>query len=317
MTVVKELFTERFRPKNLDNLIAPERIKSELRKGLIQNVLLHGTPGTGKTSTLFILAQNHSYKYINASAEGRIDTIREAISDFCSGISLLEDGHNALKCVILDEIDGASEEFFKALRPSMERFASVARFVASCNYIHKVPEPVQSRFNCISYDPINSEEEEYVSKEYEKRIGVILTAAKIKFDPETLQKFIKNDFPDMRSLLNKVQSFYNQGLTQLDPKFFNINFNYQDLFDLCLKTPDKPYESYKVVTSEYSSRIDEALTVLGTDLPEYIKKVAPNKMDRLPSVIISIAEYQYQKQFTIDPMITLLAAIYKIQTIMK
>jgi hypothetical protein len=121
----------------------------------------------------------------------------------------------------------------------------------------------------------------------------------------------------MRSILNKVQGFFNQGLTELNPKFFNINFDYKDLFDICLKSPDKAYENYKLVTSEYSSRVDEAMTVLGTDFPEYLKTAAPQKLEKLPLIIIAIADYQYQKQFTIDPMITLLATIFKIQTILK
>lgn len=45
---VKELFTEKFRPQKLEQLIAPKRIKSELSKGLVQNILLHGSPGIGK-----------------------------------------------------------------------------------------------------------------------------------------------------------------------------------------------------------------------------------------------------------------------------
>ena len=56
----QELFTEKFRPKKLSQLIAPQRIKSELSRGLIQNTLFHGSAGTGKTTSLFILAQGHT-----------------------------------------------------------------------------------------------------------------------------------------------------------------------------------------------------------------------------------------------------------------
>ena len=318
MTIVKDLFTEKFRPKTLSDLIAVPRIKNEFDKGLTQNLLLHGTAGTGKTSALFILRQPHTHMYINASSEGRIDTIREDISKFCSTMSLMDTGKESLKCVVLDELDGASDEFFKALRAVMEKFSKSARFIASCNYISKIPEPVQSRFNCVSFDPINNEEELYVMAEYQKRIHKILGAAKIEFDTETLVKFVKNDFPDMRSLLNKVQSFYNQGITKLDPKFFNINYNYEDLFKLCLEgNTEKPYENYKLVVSEYSSRVDEALGVLGSDFPEYVKNHHPDKLAKLPMVVIALAEYQFQKAFAIDPMITLLAAIFKIQTILS
>ena len=48
MAVDTNLFTEKFRPKKLEQLIAPERVKKQLEKGLIQNILLHGSPGTGK-----------------------------------------------------------------------------------------------------------------------------------------------------------------------------------------------------------------------------------------------------------------------------
>ena len=48
MSIVAELFTEKFRPKDFASLIAPERIKRELSRGLVQNLLLYGSAGTGK-----------------------------------------------------------------------------------------------------------------------------------------------------------------------------------------------------------------------------------------------------------------------------
>lgn len=317
MSTVKQLFTEKFRPKNLGQLIAPPRIKDELNKGLIQNLLLYGSAGTGKTSTLFILAEGHQTLYINASSERGIDTIREKISKFCSTISL-EDGRENLKCVILDELDGATDEFYKALRAVMERYSETARFIASCNYIQKIPDPVRkSRFHHISYDPINKEEENFLLAEYEKRVGAILKAANIESTPEILSKFVKNEFPDLRALMNKVQSLFLRGVKTLDETNFNLNFDFKDLFDLCLKGPDKPYENYKFIINQYGSKIDDSLSALGNDFPEYLKSVVPAKINKLPEVIITVAEYQYQKPFVIDPLITLLACIFKIQTILK
>lgn len=313
---ISELFTEKFRPKNLNQLIAPSRVKDELNKGLIQNILLYGSPGTGKTSTLFILAQNHPTLYINASTEGKIDIVREKISKFCSTISL-EGGSENIKCVILDEIDGASEEFFKALRAVMERYSSTARFIASCNYVEKLPDPVgKSRFHRISYDPINSEEEQYLIAEYEKRVKAILDAAKISYTSEVLKKFIKNDFPDMRALMNKIQSFYLRGIKQLDPATFNINYDFKDLFDLCLSKPD-PINNYKFIVNQYGTKIDESLAVLGRDFIDYIKDNHQSKVAKIPVIVISVAEYQHKKSTVIDPLITLLACVFKIQEILK
>lgn len=313
---ITALFTEKFRPQSLDQLIAPARIKDEFKKGLIQNVLLYGNPGSGKTSTAFILSKDHTTLYINASQERGIDVLRDKIGKFCSSISL-EGGKEKLKCVILDEADGATPEFFNAFKGAMEKYSNVARFVATCNFIQKIPDAIQSRFNCISYDPINTEEETYSINAYKERVGKILTAAKITYTDEILEKFIKNDFPDMRALMNKIQSFYLQGVGTLDSKNFNINYDYVDLFKLCMAGTDKPYENYKLVVANYSSKIDDTMNALSLDLVEYIKSNHPNKIDKIPLIIIAGAEHQAQRTLVIDPMITLLSLIFKIQTILK
>jgi len=314
MSVLQELFTEKFRPNNFNQLISTDRIKKEISKGVSQNVLLYGSAGTGKTSSLFILTKNRPHLYINASSEGRIDTIREKISKFCSTISL-EGGNENIKVVILDELDGASEEFYKALRAVMERYAKTSRFIASCNYIQKIPDAIQSRFYGISFDPIDNEEEVFLIGEYKKRASKILDVINISYTEETLDKFIKNDFPDMRTIVQKIQSFYERKIKELNPKDFNINFDFKDLFDICLMKPD-PVNNYKIISNQYGNRINDSLYVLGRDFPEYLKTVAPDKMTRLPLILIAIAEYQYQKQFVIDPLITLLACCMKIQQIL-
>lgn len=315
-SVIKELFTEKFRPKELNSLIIPPRIRNELSRGLVQNLLLYGSPGTGKTTALFILAKSHTHLYINASQERGIDTLRDKISKFCATISL-EGGKEKLKCVILDEIDGATPEFFNAFKASMERYANIARFIASCNYIQKIPDAIQSRFNCISFDPINSEEEKYLFNEYKKRVSLILNAIKITYSEEVLNKFVSNDFPDMRSLLNKLQSFYLQGIKELNEKNFNINYEFKDLYELCLTNNiNKAYENYKFIASEYANRVDDALNALGTDFIEYIKTNYPEKIDKIPLIIIEVAEHQAQRTMVIDPLITLLSLCYKIQIIL-
>ncbi len=315
MSVVNELFSEKFRPKNLNQLIVVPRIREELSHGLAQNFLFTGLQGIGKTSASFILSQNHPTLYINASSERGIDIVREKISKFCSTISL-EGGSENLKCVLCDEIDGATPDFYSALRATTERYASTTRFLATCNNIQKIPEPVQSRFNVVSFDPINNEEEQYLINEFKIRVGKILDAIKVSYTDELLTKFVKNDFPDMRSLVLKVQSFYNIGVKELDQKNFNINFDFKDLFDICLSKPDA-VNNYKFISGQYESRIDDTLFALGRDFPEYVKTNASSKIDKLPLAIISIAEYQYQKQFTIDPLVTLLAAVFKIKQIMQ
>jgi len=314
--VIPQLFTEKFRPQDLSSLIAVPRIKNELARGLVQNLLLYGSPGTGKTSTLFILSKNHPTLYINAREDANIEILRNKVSKFCSTISL-ESGKEKLKCVILDEFDGASAAFFDAIKVPIEKYAGMVRFIASTNYIQKIPEGVQDRFNRVSFDSINNEEELYLINEYKKRVSIILKAANITYTEEIIDKFVKNDFPSLRTLLVKIQSLYLQGIKELNDKNFNINFDFEDLYKLCLNSPDKPYENYKFIAGEYASRIDDALYTLGNDFIEYVKANVPAKKDKIPMIIIAVAEYQAQRTLVIDPLITLLAAVYKIQMIIN
>jgi len=313
---IEQLFTERFRPKELNTLIAPERIKKELRNGLIQNLLFYGSPGTGKTSALLILSKPYTTLYINAREEANIDMARNKISKFCSTISL-EGGKDKLKCVVIDELDGATKGFLDAMKVPIEKYSNVARFLAATNFIETIPEAIRDRFMPIPFDPINAEEEEYLLEEYKKRVILILNATKITYTDDILNKFIKNDFPSLRRVMNKLQSFYLRGIKELSIKNFNINFDFEDLFKICLNKPDKPYENYKFIVGEYSSKIDDTLMALGEDLIEYIKNNKPDKIDKIPMIIIAVAEHQAQRTMVIDPLITLLSAVYKIQLIIN
>jgi DNA polymerase III delta prime subunit len=315
-SVINQLFTERFRPKDLENLIVPPRIKNELSRGLIQNLLLYGSPGTGKTSTMFILSKDHPTLLINARAEANIELVRTKVSNFCATMSL-EGGKEKLKCVLIDEFDGASPAFFDAVKVPIEKFANTTRFIACTNFIQKIPEAVQDRFNCISYDAINTDEENYLIDEYKKRVTLILNATKITYTDEILNKFIYNDFPSLRAMMTKLQSFYLRGVKELNAKNFNINFDFVDLFELCLKKSDKPYENYKFIISQFSSKIDDGMIALGGDFIEYLKTNAPNKMDKIPLILIAVAEHQAQRTMVIDPLVTLLSLVFKIQMILN
>jgi replication-associated recombination protein RarA len=45
------LLTEKYRPKTLNDLILPARVREKLSKGVYQHLLLFGSPGVGKCVT--------------------------------------------------------------------------------------------------------------------------------------------------------------------------------------------------------------------------------------------------------------------------
>ena len=228
----QQLFTELFRPKTLDQAVIVPRIRQELEKGLIDSILLFGTQGAGKTTLTRILASEcDDPLYINASLERGIDTIREKIITYASSSSLWG-GEEKLKVVILEECDNLTNDAWSALRATIEQFNRTTRFIGNCNYIEKIPEPIQSRFNCIPIDPINQEEETYLLNGFTERTKLILNACHITYKDEDVEKFVMADFPDMRTIIKKIQQLYTRGITELTPETLGTTFDCGQLFNI-------------------------------------------------------------------------------------
>lgn len=317
MQSINQLFTEKYRPKNLDDLILPDRVMSKFKDGLVQNMLFAGSPGTGKTSCAKAIVNqfNLPYLYINASTDTSVDVIRTRIIDFCSTVSIM-DAPGSFKVVILDEVDGVSDQFFKALRATMEQFASNSRFIATCNYINKLPDPILSRFEVINFD-FDKEEESELTKKYIRRVYEICKQEEMTIDKEALVEFVRRNFPDLRSTLNKLQGYKTQGTTNItveDVKKFNSV--YKDVFDLIFNESD-PAKNYQLLVSNYSNRVDDVLQSLGEEFVEYIQQERLQSVRHIPQVIISVAKHQAQRVHVIDPVITMLSCVYDIQGILK
>ena len=315
--MIQALFTEKYRPKNLEDLILPERVMSKFENGLTQNMLLAGSPGTGKTSTAKAIVNQFGlpYLYINASTDTSVDVIRTRITDFCSTMSILDD-QGKFKVVILDEVDGVSDQFFKALRATMEQFASNSRFIATCNYVNKIPDPILSRFEVINFDFDKAEENE-LTKKYIRRVYDICGKEGMTIEKPALVEFVKRNFPDLRTTLNKLQGYKTQGTQNItidDVKKFNSV--YKDMFDLIFNQMD-PVVNYKYIVGEYSNRVDDVLQTLGQEFIEYIQTEKPQNARHIPQIAICVAEHQAQRTLVIDPVITLLSCVYKIQTIVN
>ena len=315
--MIHALFTEKYRPKNLQDLILPERVMSKFKDGLSQNILLAGSPGTGKTSTAKAIVQQFDlpYLYINASTDTSVDVIRTRITDFCSTMSILDD-RDKFKVVILDEVDGVSDQFFKALRATMETFASNSRFIATCNYINKLPDPILSRFEVINFD-FDKEEESELTKKYIRRVYDICGKEGMTIEKPALVEFVKRNFPDLRSTLNKLQGFKTQGTTSInvdDVKKFNSV--YKDVFELIFNETD-PIKNYQYLVGEYSNRVDDVLQTLGDEFIQYIQSEKQSATRFIPQIAVTVAEHQAQRNLVIDQVITLLSCVYKLQEIVR
>ena len=307
------LWTEKYRPKCLNELIVPKRVKDMLSNGVIQSMLLHGTAGIGKTSAAKAITKEfkHNTLYLNMSETTGVDTIRETIMDFAMNTSVIH-YDNPIKVVIMDEMDGMSQQAYNDLRATMEKCAKNTRFIGTCNYLEKVPAPIQSRFQLVDFN-FTSEEMTEIKMGQFKRVYEICSKEGLKITKEAALKMVQTYFPDFRSVVNHLQRYKLEGKDSIEETDVKDNVSeYAELYDMIL-TKDDPVENYKFVMQNYSNMVDETISALGNPFMQYIMKNKPNVVGKIPIIAILNSKYQMNLKQSIDPVVVLLANIYELQ----
>jgi len=135
-----EIWTEKYRPKNFEDITGQEsivkRIRAMAERKDLPHLLFTGPPGSGKTSLSLVIAKQlygvswrENFLELNASNDRGIDIIRNTVKDFAKTKSI---GEVPFKIIYLDEADALTKEAQQALRRTMENYASVTRFILSC-----------------------------------------------------------------------------------------------------------------------------------------------------------------------------------------
>jgi replication factor C small subunit len=152
-----EIWTEKYRPDNFENIVGQQdivkRVRSLVQSMNIPHLLFAGPAGTGKSTLALIIVKQlfgekwkENYLELNASDERGIDVVRQKVKDFARTKAI---GNVPFKVIFLDEADALTKEAQQALRRTMENYTNTCRFILSCNYSSKILDPIQSR--CVSF----------------------------------------------------------------------------------------------------------------------------------------------------------------------
>lgn len=250
---MQTLWTQKYKPKVIDDIIGQEHIKKILNNALknnhIEHMLFYGSNSTGKTSSIHAFCNQYYGKYykdcvldLNASDDRGINIIRNNIKQFAGTKSLL---HNkVVKMVILDEVDNMTIDAQYALRRIIELYTSNVRFCLICNYLHKIHTAIYSRcvilkFKTLSYDDINNK----------------LSSLNIfNFVEEKKKLIYELSNKDLRKIYTFLQIYNKQIITTNDiyEYFYNISYlNYEKLETLFV---DKSIE-YKEIENLLSEEL--------------------------------------------------------------
>ena len=295
------LFVEKYRSQTLEDYVGNEQLKQIIGKYIetndIQNLLLYGTPGTGKTTLAKIIVNNIDcdYLYINASDERGIDTIRDKVQGFASSASF-----KPLKVIILDEADFLTIQAQASLRNIIETYSRTTRFILTCNYLERIIDPLQSRCQVLKITPPSK-------KETAQHVANILETEDVKYEISNLALIVNKYYPDIRKILNTCQTNIIESNLKIDESI--LVSGYKDKLLKELKSPNKStFKNVRQIIADSNIEdFEDVFRFLYDSLDEYVK----DDMNK-GIITITIEEYMFHANFRIDKEINLMALISKI-----
>lgn len=205
-------WVNKYAPAKVSDCILPKTIKSIfdgiVKKGSIPNMILAGSPGTGKTTIAVAMCREIGceYKVINASNNRGMELVRVDIEQYATSRSMT----GMRKVLILDEADGLTSTAQDALRAQIPKYSEVCSFILTANNPHNLSPAIQSRCDIIEFKIPKSEAKELV-KELALKVFHILENEKVEFDKQVVVKSITQLYPDIRKILNRLQIYSNHG----------------------------------------------------------------------------------------------------------
>lgn len=268
-------WVEKYRPSSLQQLVAHEdiirTIERMMEKRQLPHMLLHGPPGTGKTSTITALAKTmYKEKYksmtleLNASDARGIDVVRDQIKTFVSVKQLFAASASAggqPKLVILDEADNMTNAAQFALRRMIEQYAPNARFILICNFSSRIIPALQSRCTKLRFGPLNDEQ-------IAGRLRYVAECEKLNLTEDGVKAIVQVGDGDMRKVLNVFQTT-SMGHDIVDAKavYASTGVPHPEDIDTFLRT----LLSYTVSFSASVNALQELLRSKGYALDDFLQ----------------------------------------------
>lgn len=313
---VSEIWTEKYRPKFLKEMIGQQEIISRLSAFVSAKSLPHclfaGPAGCGKTTATLAIASEmykdhwkNNFLELNASDERGIDTIRVKVKEFARIIPM----GGIFKIIYLDEADSLTTDAQHALRRMMEKYSETARFVLSCNYSSKIIPPIQSRTAVFRFSPLK--EDDIVSY-----LSLIAKKEGLKIDSKALKAIVYVGEGDLRKSINILQT----------AAILKETINEDVIYSVTSKAD--PNEIKKMINSAITGNFMEARKLLrflmserGLSAEDIIKEIhnqifsleIPDK--RKVMMIAKVGEYEFRLTEGSNPRIQLEALIAQLSVL--
>jgi len=296
-----KMWVEKYRPDRIKDCVLPDRIKKIFTriskdKSIEQHLLLNGPPGCGKTTIALALANelDADVYFINASLDAQIDVLRNNIDKFCSSVSL----EGKQKIIVLDEADGISLVFAKAIRGILEKFSRNCMFILTCNDVGHLTDAIKSRCSVIDFSLTKKERSDSIVDAF-KRMCYILETENVSFDKKVLASVTNTYFPDTRLLINELQVYSKNG--QIDTGML-AQIKSDDVEDVIPFLKNKDFASMRQFVAQNADKNLPAMMLkLNNSLYNYLDDAS------IPQVCVLTNNYQISASQVVSQELNMVA----------
>jgi replication factor C small subunit len=300
-----KIWVEKYRPNDLSEYLGNKEIKEKFKtfidKSEINNLMLIGSPGLGKSSFANIIVKHFDcdFKYINMSNERGIDTVRTTIMQFCTS-----GGFAPLKIMVLDEADSLTLESQFALKAVCEQYTNHVRFIFTANEEERIIEALKSRCQVFNFIPAEKHE-------YYKKCEYILNNEKVVFDKEEVESIIDFNYPDLRKTITSLEQQTIDGVLKLNKDYFRIlTYNKKIVEIFKSLTPnnlfDKVTEIRQILADSRVKNYTQLYRHLYDKLDDYVPK------EKRVRVICQIQEGLKYDPFIADKEINVISTLLRV-----
>ncbi|QSW98947.1 replication factor C large subunit [Haloterrigena alkaliphila] len=205
-------WTEKYRPTTLSEVRGNNKARDNLEEWAEtwddhrKSVIVHGSPGIGKTSAAHALANDMGWPVmeLNASDDRKADIIKRVAGE-ASKSGTLTGGEAGRRLVILDEADnfhgsadyGGSREVTRIVKDANQPVVLVA------NEFYDMSQSLRNNCETIEFRDVSKRSIVPVLRDICRREGV-------EFEDEALEKIAESTSGDLRSAVNDLQAVAEQ-----------------------------------------------------------------------------------------------------------
>lgn len=264
-------FTEKYKPRKIDDLILDDFIELKIRKIIndkeLTNTIFTGIPGVGKTSSIRCIINNiYSIKNVKdmvfkigfGTNERGIKSLSE-VEGFCKKSVNLIDGYCKHKLLILEDADNSvTSKALKLFSPILSKYPKIV-MIFSCNDQTKINESIQSKCSTIVFNKVASEK-------YLKKFKFICDKENINYNEDGLKYLYRIYDGDIRKILNTIELMSIHGLEiirdQIDKGLSIISEN--DIKELINSVLEKNVQKIFKICDDFQKKGYNSLDVLLT-----------------------------------------------------